>query len=176
MKEAGVDGFDMEITYAAENQHEAAFAPLLQEAYGQLGVNVTLTPMPFNQQWDRAKGDPEGRQDMFLLLYWPTYSDAGSDNLYSLFHSSEAPFFNLSYWADEEYDGLIDKAGGETGVDRPAAQATYEEAMARLVDQSPGIFFYDTIFAAPIPNTIAGYQYNLNYPFAQFFYPLHPAA
>jgi hypothetical protein len=28
----------------------------------------------------------------------------------------------------------------------------------------------------PLKNTIAGYQYNLNYPFAQFFYPLHPAS
>jgi len=175
MAQAGVDGFDMEITYAAENQYEAAFAPLLQEAYGELGVDVTLTPMPFNQQWERGKGDPEGRQDMFLLLYWPTYSDAGSDNLYSMFHSSEAPFFNLSYWVDEEYDTLIDEAGTLTGVDRDAAQATYEEAMVRLVDQSPGIFFYDTIFPAAIPSDIAGYQYNLNYPFAQSFYPLHPA-
>jgi peptide/nickel transport system substrate-binding protein len=176
MAEAGVDGFDMEITYAVENQYEAAFAPLLQAAYGELGVNVTLTPMPFNQQWERAKSDDlDGRQDMFLLLYWPTYSDAGSDNLWSLFHSSEAPFFNLSYWVDEQYDSLIDEAGGLTGVDRAAAQATYEEAMVRLVDQSPGIFFYDTIFPAAIPKRIAGYQYNLNYPFAQSFYPLHPA-
>ena len=78
-------------TYAAENQNEARFAPLIKEAYAKLGVNVTFTPMPFNQQWERAKSDdPAGRQDMFLLLYWPTYSDAGSDNLWSLFHSSDA--------------------------------------------------------------------------------------
>ena len=43
------------------------------------------------------------------------------------------------------------------------------------MDQAPGIFFYDTIFPAAIPKRIAGYEYNLNYPFAQFFYPLHPA-
>lgn len=175
MADAGVEDFDIEITYAAENQYEAAFAPLLQDAYGQLGINVTLTPMPFGQQWDRAKGDPEGRQDMFLLLYWPTYSDAGSDNLWSLFRSSEAPFFNLSYWVDEEYDTLIDAAGALTGTDRAAAQAKYVEAMLHLVDRAPGVFLYDTMFVAPIPNSIAGYRYNLNYPFAQFFYPLHPA-
>ncbi len=92
----------MEMTYASENQNEARFAPLLEDAFEQLGIDVTLTPMLFNQQWERAKGDAAGRQDMFLLLYWPTYSDAGSDNLWSLFHSSEAPFFNLSYWADPE--------------------------------------------------------------------------
>ncbi len=177
LAEAGHEGggFPMEITYAAENQNEARFAPLLADAFGQLGIDVTLTPMPFNQQWERAKGDPAGRQDMFLLLYWPTYSDAGSDNLWSLFRSSEAPFFNLSYWVDETYDGLIDGAGALTATDRAAAQAMYSEAMVHLVDQAPGAFFYDTMFVAPIPNRIAGYAYNLNYPFAQFFYPLHPA-
>ncbi len=94
--------------------------------------------MLFSQQWERSKGDPEGRQDLFLLLYWPTYSDAGSDNLWSLFHSSEEPFFNLSYWDNEEYDALIDEAGGLTVTDREAAQETYTEAMQLLVDQAPG--------------------------------------
>ncbi|MFN8623692.1 MAG: ABC transporter substrate-binding protein [Chloroflexota bacterium] len=169
-------GFSMEITYAAENQSEARFAPLLQDAFSQLGIDVTLTPMAFNQQWERAKGDPAGRQDMFLLLYWPTYSDAGSDNLWSLFHSSDAPFFNLSYWNDAKYDGLIDDAGTKTATDRAAAQAGYSEAMKYLVDQAPGAFFYDTMFVVPFPKSIAGFEYNLNYPFAQFFYPLHPAS
>ena len=63
----------------------------------------------------------------------------------------------------------------KTATDRAAAQAGYSEALNRLVDQAPGVFLYDTQFVAPIPNEIAGYEYNLNYPFAQFFYPLHPA-
>jgi peptide/nickel transport system substrate-binding protein len=168
-------GFSMEITYASENQAETRFAPLIQDSFQQLGIDVKLTPMLFNQQWDRAKGDAAGRQDMFLLLYWPTYSDAGSDNLWSLFHSSEAPFFNLSYWADTKYDGLIDDASTKTATDRAAAQAGYSEAMKYLVDQAPGVFLYDTMEVVPVPNRIAGYDYNLNYPFAQFFYPLHPA-
>lgn len=177
LKEAGHEGggFSLELTYASENQNEARFAPLIKDAYAKIGVDVTLTPMQFNQQWERSKGDPAGRQDMFLVLYWPTYSDAGSDNLWSLFHSSKSPFFNLSYWNDAEYDKLVDDAGALTATDRAGAQAKYTAAMQRLVDQAPGLFFYDTKFVMPLKNTIAGYRYNLNYPFAQFFYPLHPA-
>ncbi len=177
MAEAGVDGFDMEITYTAENPVEAAFAPLLQDAYGQLGVNVTLTPMPWAQQWERSKGDPAGRQDLFLVLYWPTYSDAGSDNLASLFKSSDEPFFNLSYWVNDEFDGLIDEAIALTGTDRDAAQAKYEEAMKLLVEELPGLFFLDTMSVVTTANYVEGYEYNLNYPFTQFFfYDLTPAA
>lgn len=168
-------GFKLELTYASENQNETRFAPLIKEAYAKIGVDVTLTPMLFNQQWERAKGDPVKRQDMFLVLYWPTYSDAGADNLWSLFHSSEKPFFNLSYWKNEQYDKLVDDAATLTATQRDAAQAKYVEAMKLLVDQAPGLFFYDTKFVTAIPKRIAGFQYNLNYPFAQFFYPLHPA-
>lgn len=177
MAEAGVEAFDMEITYAAENPVEAAFAPLLQDAYGELGINVTLTPMPFNQQWDRSKGDPDGRQDMFLLLWWPANSDAGADNLTSLFRSSEEPSFNLSYWQNETYDSLIDEATALTGTDRDAAQAKYAEAMELLVEESPSIFFLDTSAVTTVANTVEGFEYNINYPFTQImFYQLSPAA
>jgi peptide/nickel transport system substrate-binding protein len=178
LKDAGHEGggFKLELTYASENQNETRFAPLIKEAYAKIGVEVTLTPILFNQQWERAKGDAAKRQDMFLVLYWPTYSDAGSDNLWSLFHSSAKPFFNLSYWNSPDYDKLVDDAGALTATQRDAAQAKYVEAMNLLVDQAPGLFFYDTKFVTAIPKHIAGFQYNLNYPFAQFFYPLHPAS
>lgn len=175
MAEAGVDSFDMDISYTASNTLEQSFAPLLQDAYSKIGGNVTLTPMEWGQQWERGKGEADGRQDMFVVLYWPTYSDAGSDNLASLFKSSEAPYFNLSYWANEEFDGLITEAIALTGTDRDAAQAKYTEAMDLLVAESPGIFFFDTTSTMPVPNSLAGYEYNLNYPFSQFFYPMHPA-
>ncbi len=169
-------GFSLNLTYAAENQNEARFAPLIKEAYAKLGVNVTLTPIAFNQQWEKAKGDPAGRQDMFLLLYWPTYADAGSDNLWSMFHSSDKPFFNLSYWKNTQFDTLVDDAIGLTATQRDQAQAKYVQAMKLLVDQAPGVFFYDTHFVTAIPKHVLGFEYNLNYPFAQFFYPMHPAS
>jgi peptide/nickel transport system substrate-binding protein len=171
MAEAGVDGFPLEISYFSDNPTHAAYAPLLQAAYAELGVDVTLTPMaPFGAQWDRGKGAADGRQDMFLLLWWPTYSDAGSDNLASLFKSSEEPSFNLSYWANEEFDALIDEAIGLTGTDREAAQATYLEAMNILVEESPAVFFIDTNAVTTTSDAVQGFEYNLNYPFTQIFF------
>jgi peptide/nickel transport system substrate-binding protein len=170
------EGFPMEITFDSDNEFQAAFVPLLRDSYGQIGVDVTLTPMPFDQQWERAQGDPANRQDMFLAVYWPTYSDAGSDNLYSLFSSMDGGgFFNLSYWSNAQYDALIDEASTLSATDRATAQARYVEAMQLLVDEAPGVFLFDSKFVIPFPNRIAGYEYNLNYPFAHFFYPLHPA-
>lgn len=173
LAEAGyADGFDMRLTYAAENITEERFAPLIKDAFAELGINVTIEPILFNQQWEEAKTDPANAQDMFLLLYWPTYSDAGTDNLWSLFHSSEAPFFNLSYWANEEFDTLIDDAAVLTVTDPETAQQMYTDAQNLMVEEAPGVFFFDTKQPFVIPDHVGGFDYNLNYPFATFFYNL----
>ena len=92
------------------------------------------------------------------------------DNLYSMFRSSEAPFFNLSYWKNDEFDTLVDEAIAETVSDRELSQQKYIDAMNLLVDQAPGVFFFDTMAVFIIPDHIDGYQYNLNYPFVHHWY------
>jgi peptide/nickel transport system substrate-binding protein len=172
LKEAGYEGggFDLRLTYAAENDTEAAFAPLIKDSFAQIGVNVTTEAIAFNQQWEEAKSDPANAQDMFLVLYWPTYSDAGSDNLWSLFYYTEKPFFNLSYWNSPEYNTVLDEAIAATVTDPAASQAKYIEAMNMLVDQAPGVYLFDTKAVFIIPKHIEGFDYNLNYPFVQYFF------
>ena len=130
----------------------------------------------FNQQWDGAKADPQSAQDIFVLYYWPTYSDAGSDNLTSLFHSSEKPFFNLSYWTSPAYDKLVDEAATLTGTDKDAAQRKYQEAMALLVKEAPAAFLYDARAVSVVPAGLEIPPFNENYPFTVFFAPIKPAA
>lgn len=169
-------GFPLKLTYASENDIEAAFAPLIKDSFAQLGVDVTIEPMLFNQQWEAAKSDPANAQDMFLLLYWPTYSDAGSDNLWSMFYWTEKPFFNLSYWKNDAYNATLDEAIAATVTDPETSQVKYIEAMNMLVDEAPGAYLFDTKAVFVIPKTIDGFKYNLNYPFWQYdFYTLHPA-
>ena len=169
-------GLTLNLTYASENPAEARFVPLIKDAFAKIGVNLNVTAELFNQQWEKAKADPANAQDIFVVYYWPTYSDAGSDNLNSLFHSSEKPFFNLSYWKNDEYDALIDKAGTLTGSDRAAAQETYEKAMDLLVDQAPGLFLFDPQAVTIVPKDLKVQTFNENYPFTTFFAPIAPAA
>jgi peptide/nickel transport system substrate-binding protein len=178
LKEAGYEngGFSLRLTYAAENATHEAYAPLIKDAYAELGVDVTIEAIGFSQQWAESKNDPANAQDIFLLLYWPTYSDAGSDNLWSMFYYTEKPFFNLSYWNNAEFNDLVDEAIGLTVSDPAASQAKYTEAMNLLVEEAAGLFFFDTKAVFIIPKHIEGFQYNLNYPFVQyFFYDLRPA-
>lgn len=166
-------GFTLKLTYAAENQSEERFVPLIKDAFAEIGVEVEIEALQFNQQWELAKSDPANAQDMFIVLYWSTYSDAGTDNLWSLFHSSQKPFFNLSYWVNADFDKLIDDAATLTVSDPAQSQQMYVDAMKLLVDEATGVFFYDTKAVYAVPDHVKGFQYNLNYPFTIFFYPLY---
>ena len=169
-------GFTLNLTYASENDTEAAFAPLIKDSFAQIGVTVNIQPILFSQQWDAAKTNPAKAQDIFLLLYWPTYSDAGSDNMWSMFYGTkDSPHlnvtgFNLSYWFDDQYNSLLDTAIADTVTDPTTSQADYIQAGNRLVDQAPGIYFMDTKTAFVIPTYIKGFKYNINYPFTQYFF------
>lgn len=177
LAEAGHEGggFTLRLTYAAENVIERTFAPVLADALAEIGIKVEIEPLLFNQQWAIAKADPKEAQDIFLLLYWPTYSDGGSDNLWSMFHSSDAPFFNLSYWDNSLFDNLVDEAIVLTGTDRATAQALYVDAMTILVNEAAGLFFLDAGAWYAVPTYLEGFEYNINYPFATFFYPIRLA-
>ena len=174
LKEAGHDGggFPMKLTYTASNPAEALFAPLIKDSFAQVGVDVTIEPLKLAEQLALGRQGATG-EDMSLMLYWPTYADAGVDNLWSLFYYTAKPSWNLSYWNNPDYQSLIDKA---TTSDQATAQPLYTEAMNILVDQAPGVFFYEPLSVFVIPNTVAGFQYNINYPFTYyFFYNLHSA-
>ena len=184
LKEAGHDGggFSLTLTYASANSTEETFAPLIKDSFKQIGVDVTIQSMDWAQQWELAKTDPAKAQDMFLLLYWPTYSDAGGDNMYSMFYGAkDAPHlnvtnFNLSYWYDEKYNALWDEANALSGTDTAASLAKYTEAQNLMVDQAPAAFLFDTKVAIIVPAKITGFKYNLNYPDVRFwFYDLTPA-
>lgn len=178
LKEAGHEngGFSLRLTYASENSTEEAFAPLIKDSFAQIGVDVTIEPMQFSEQWALAKTDPANAQDMFLLLYWPTYSDAGGDNMYSMFYGAkDAPHlnvtkFNLSYWYNEDYNALWDSANALSGTDLAASLAKYTEAQNLMVDQAPAAFLFDTKVAIVTPNKITGFKYNLNYPDVRFWF------
>jgi len=169
-------GFSLNLTYAAENSAEGRFAPLIKDAFKKIGVTVNIKSILFSQQWKAAKSDPANAQDMFLLLYWPTYSDAGSDNLWSMFHSSKKPFFNLSYIKSPLYDKLVDDAGALLGTDKKASQAMYEKAMISLQGAAAGFFLYDAdaVFVANKSVKTDG-SLNVNYPFVQFIYAMQQA-
>ncbi len=97
--------------------------------------------------------------------------------MWSLFYGTgDAPPFlnvtgwNFSYWKDDTYNALWDDAYITTGSDPEYSLQKYVEANNRLVDQAPAAFLMDVKTPFVIPTYIAGFQYNINYPFTPYFF------
>lgn len=170
LDEAGVDPSELslELTYAAENEYEERFSVLVKEGFAELGVHLDVQPILWDQQWERAKNDVEQAQDIFVLMWWPTYSD-GYDNLKNLFGIEENPAWNLAYWYNEEYVELIDEAYILSGTDVERSKELYFEAQEMLIEEAPSIYFYDNQRIIPMSSAIDGEATNPNYPNVIFY-------
>jgi peptide/nickel transport system substrate-binding protein len=174
MTEAGLGGqtFKLVMTYAAENPDQQRYAPVIKDALAAIGFDVEIQPLIWTQQWELAKSeDPLARQDILLSMYWPTYSDAGVDNLYTMLHCEEGYiYWNMSYWCNPDFDTLIGDAALLTVTDPAKSQDEYIQAMNIAAEESPMLAFYDKKFIYVVPKNITGLPYNINYSNIVFFY------
>jgi peptide/nickel transport system substrate-binding protein len=170
LAQAGVQGGNITITYVAGDAVERQVAELLQSKFAEIGFTLQIQAMPWDAQWDRAKApNPNDRQDIFLIYYWAVYTDPFS--YLSMAYKTENPIiYNLGYYANPEFDALLDKAHSIAGSDRGQAIALYKQAQEVLVRDVPGIALFDTKGSFGYKADFKGYQANPYYTGVVFFY------
>jgi peptide/nickel transport system substrate-binding protein len=158
------------LTYASENPQEQRFAPLIQSEFKKLGVDLEIQPLAWNTQWAKGKGDPKERQDIFLLLWWPTYSDP-YETLFSLLHDEgDKPEWNLAYYKSPAYDTMIKKAYETVGVQPSVAIDMYVNAQNMIQKDCPVAPLVDVTGLWPLSRKLKGLVINPAYPNVVFFY------
>ena len=137
-------GFTLQMTYASDGTFGPKFAPLVKEALARVGVTVELQPLLFEQQWAKAKGPVQSRQDLFELLWWTGFPD-GYDTLYSVFHTGAPgqPVFDLTYWSSKSYDKAVDSAYSYEPTNAAKAQQLYNQAQQQLYQAAPAAYLFD---------------------------------
>ena len=166
-------GFKLTLTYAAENGQEARFAPLIQSEFKKLGIDVEIKGLAWNTQWAMAKKDPKTAQDIFLLLWWPTYSDP-YETLYSLLHDEgDKPVWNLAYYKNPSYDKLIRKAYETVGANPDKALKMYVDAQNMIQKDAPVAWIADVRENWPMNKKLKGVVMNPAYPQVPFFYNMY---
>ena len=171
LEKSGVDpkARKLTVTYMTGDDVYASALQLYQVNLRQLGIDLELKSMEWDQQWAQAQNtDPNDRQDMFLFIWWPDYADPVSW-FTSLLHSEDEIVYNLSYLHDEELDAIIDEAVELTVTDRDAAEADYIKAQKIVADQAYFLNLYDQVHTYMVSNTIDGvlenpaYSYTIDY-------------
>ena len=175
LEKSGVDpkARKLTVTYMSGDDTYASALQLYQVNLRQLGIDLELKSMEWDQQWAQAQNtDPNSRQDMFLFIWWPDYADPVSW-FTSLLHSEDEIVYNLSYLHDDELDAIIDEAVELTVTDRAAAEADYIEAQNILADQAYYLNLYDQIHTYIVSNDIEGVAENPAYSYTIDYYKVN---
>lgn len=167
----GLTDLSIRYGYGADSLDQQAVGEVWAANLSSIGVELVLEAGTFDARLEQAQSDPEGSVDVFMLLWFPTFVTP-YDFLFTLFHSEEFPFFNLSYYSNEEFDALIDDGDAASGTDQAAAVELFRQAQDILIEDDAAVFVVDLPGASVINDSILGYVPNPAYSGVVFFHEL----
>ncbi len=143
LEESGVPRSDWKVSamYIGSVGHYANSMELFQATAAELGVQIELIPGEWGTIWDKAK-NLETSANIQSMTWWPAYPTP-SDWLYSQYRTEEKALFNLSYYANPDFDATLDEAISLEGVDLDASSDKYIAAQDILMKDFPAIFYAD---------------------------------
>jgi peptide/nickel transport system substrate-binding protein len=164
------------LTHAQGDDNEALMAAILKSNLAELNVDVKVQASQWTAQWDRAKSaDESKRQDIFVMYWYPDYADAYSW-FTNLFHSSDKPFFNLSYLDDSSLDKQIDALPEKAAEGGEVADKAYADAQKSVMETDSLLPFFVATYQRPFRSSLTKYVDNPAYANVVFAYDVAPGA
>ena len=150
-------------TYSSGYDEYSSILQLWQANLRELGITLEIRGMEWDAQWSEAQAtDPNDRQDILLMRWWPDYASPSSW-FDSLVKSEETVTFNLSYINDPELDDMVSEADASVATNRDEAERLYVEIQKKLIESSPMIYMFDDSHTHIVSNTISGVEENPAY-------------
>ena len=171
LAEAGVGDLALTYSYDVGEVEQEQIGEVWKADLASIGVDLVLEPLTWDARWEIAQGDPAGAQDVYTMFWYPTYVTP-TDFLYSLYRSEEAPFFNLGYYSNPEFDALLDGADAVSGTDTDAAIDMFRQAQQILIEDNVAVFMLDVPSVSVIRADVGGYTPNPAYEKVVWFYDL----
>lgn len=169
---SGVDttGLTLTVSYISAYTEYSSALQIYQTNLKQLGINLELKGMEWEQQWAYAQNtNPEDRQDMFLFIWWPDFASPASW-FECLAYTETDIVYNLGYTSDSKLDEIIDEARELSVKDRELAQELYFQAQDIIAENAYYLNLYDQVHTYVISNTISGVKEDPAYSQAILYY------
>ena len=137
------DGFDLELFHpTGRYPQDSTVIEAVQAMLADVGVNASLTTYDWGTYLDTVIVPPDQAEHDAYMLGWGTVTLDADYGLYALFHSSQwPPSNNVSYYANDEVDALLDEA--RVTPDRGVREGLYREAIEIVWDDAPWIFLHN---------------------------------
>jgi peptide/nickel transport system substrate-binding protein len=164
------------LTHAQGDDNESLMAAILKSNLAELNVDLKVQATQWTAQWDRAKSSDEAkRQDIFVMYWYPDYADAFSW-FTNLFHSSDKPYFNLSYLEDGSLDKQIDALPEKAAEGGETADTAYAAAQKAVMDTDSLLTFFVATYQRPFRSSLTKYVDNPAYANVVFAYDVVPGS
>lgn len=158
LRESGVPVQDWQLTmsYTSTNVQYGLVARVFQQNLAKIGVTLKLLPGPWNATADLAR-KLDSAPNLIPMMWWPTYVSP-SDFLIGLYRTEKLPLFNLAYYANPEFDALVDAGRDLEAIDRELAITKYQQAQRIIMRDAVAIHFGDFVGRRTYSAEIEGVQ------------------
>jgi peptide/nickel transport system substrate-binding protein len=135
--------------YLTDVSPHSKYAPLIKEAYEEIGLKIEMKPILASQLTPMATGPKDKRADLICERAYPSIND-GHDMINYQFHTFEPPVYNFSYWSSPETDKQLEELWPLEAVDPDAAQELFDEVQTEVLEAMPvaPLFDYKEVWAA----------------------------
>jgi len=162
-------GFKFLLTYPVGFEDIRKTVELWKAAAAELNIELDARAMPTAERNAIARSpDPEKRQDIYLLYWWPDYANPDSF-LSGMFVTQDPPAYNLCYYSNKVFDQLVSKF-----ITLPTASQEAIDLAVELQNilqrEAPGIAVYDMEYLRATSASLGGYVDNPAYPNVVFWY------
>ncbi len=168
---AGAEGTEVTYSFDAGTTEQQQIGEVWKTNLADIGIDLVLDPLTFDARWEIAQADPANAQDVFTMFWFPTFVTP-YDFLFSLFHSEDAPFFNLGYYSNPEFDTLIDDGDAVSGLSPDEAADLFTKAQQILIEDNAAVFMLDVPNTEVISSDVEGHVANPAYANVVRFYNL----
>ena len=177
LEASGVDvnNLSLTVTFMTGTDEYSSILQIYQANLKKLGISLELRSMEWDEQWADAQAtNPEDRQDMFVMVWWPDYASPNSW-FEVLMHSEDTVTYNLAYLNDPEIDSKIEEASVNIATNRDRAAELYVEIQQEVMEQAYILPMYDQSRTYVVSNQITGVYENPAYSTVVNFYNVNRA-
>lgn len=171
----GDQTLELDLTYTEGDDSVRTMAELMKAQLSPLGVELNIEALPWDAaQWPRAQADdPQERQDILLMYWWPDDPQPLSW-FHNMFRTEEEILFNLGYYSNPEFDELVDGVGALTATDREAAERTYRRMQEILIEDAPALYLGTQVYQRVLSTSVEGFSDNPMYANVVFVHDCAP--